>query len=126
MGVGEDGRFECEICGSSLKSWGMLGAHVKRVHGKEGVEREWGCEICGEGFSSREGLTRHARTHSEERPFGCRKECGAWFKRKSHVKRHEGMCKGFMRGKCGPKIRKKVGVVEGIRPEEYRRFDKVY
>jgi len=45
------------------------------------------CGVCGKGFAALYRLTRHARTHSEERPFACG-QCSRRFRRSDHLKKH--------------------------------------
>ena len=45
------------------------------------------CGMCGEVFGSRAELTRHVRTHTGEKPFGC-EVCPAKFSEKGTLKKH--------------------------------------
>ncbi|KAK8225525.1 hypothetical protein HDK77DRAFT_385619, partial [Phyllosticta capitalensis] len=46
------------------------------------------CSLCGATFSRQEHLTRHVRSHADERPFACA-VCGRRFTRRDTLKRHE-------------------------------------
>ncbi|KAI0008806.1 hypothetical protein F4779DRAFT_628195 [Xylariaceae sp. FL0662B] len=45
------------------------------------------CSICGATFSRHEHLARHAKTHTQEKPFKCT-SCGKYFARQDVLARH--------------------------------------
>ncbi|GAA6000526.1 C2H2-type zinc finger protein [Rhodotorula paludigena] len=51
------------------------------------------CEACPAAFARRNDLVRHARVHTGEMPFECKK-CGMRFRRSDARKRHE------LKGSC--------------------------
>ncbi|KAK7615162.1 hypothetical protein JOL62DRAFT_494304, partial [Phyllosticta paracitricarpa] len=53
-------------------------------HRRSGLQ----CSLCGATFSRQEHLTRHVRSHADERPFACG-VCGRRFTRRDTLKRHE-------------------------------------
>ena len=46
-------------------------------------ENEWQCQFCEYKTVSRHRLTKHMRTHTNERPYKC-DQCGMWFISNSH------------------------------------------
>ncbi|KAK7531584.1 uncharacterized protein J3D65DRAFT_560191, partial [Phyllosticta citribraziliensis] len=53
-------------------------------HRRSGLQ----CSLCGATFSRQEHLTRHVRSHADDRPFACG-VCGRRFTRRDTLKRHE-------------------------------------
>ena len=60
-------------------------------------EKPFECNICGKTFAAPKQLRNHKTSHSEERPYPCRHDCGKAFKtntarnlhEKTHVKNQE-------------------------------------
>ena len=50
-------------------------------------ERPFQCDICPQTFTQKEHLTQHIRNHTGERPFQC-ETCQQTFTRKDHLMRH--------------------------------------
>jgi uncharacterized Zn-finger protein len=50
--------------------------------------RKYSCDICDKAFVRPAELSRHIRTHTNERPFKC-ETCHQKFKRNDHLKSHE-------------------------------------
>lgn len=78
-------RFICEQegCGRQFKYESSLKAHIKSDH--QGI-KDHVCETCGEKFSSKSHLTRHASTHGEKIP--CPEGCGSEFARADYLQQH--------------------------------------
>ncbi|KAJ6634178.1 Zinc finger protein [Pseudolycoriella hygida] len=72
----------CDICGKTFSHRRMLQSHLKR-HDPSKWEK---CEICSKSFP--DGLKRHMRTHSGERPFTC-DQCGASYTQSFALKIHK-------------------------------------
>ncbi|XP_037029946.1 zinc finger protein 2-like [Bradysia coprophila] len=72
----------CDICGKQFTHRRMLQSHLKR-HDPSKWDK---CEICNKSFP--DGLKRHMRTHSGERPFTC-DQCGASYTQSFALKIHK-------------------------------------
>ncbi|KAL1460863.1 hypothetical protein WDU94_012802 [Cyamophila willieti] len=83
-----DSRFLCSICGNSYKNPIFLKRHIRDAHTKPSKSI---CDICGSELKS-ENMNKHAAVHSTERPFVCTL-CGAAYKWKKHLVRHQKNCK---------------------------------
>lgn len=72
----------CDICGKTFGHRRMLQSHLKR-HDPSKWDK---CKICDKSFP--DGLKRHMRTHSGERPFTC-DQCGASYTQSFALKIHK-------------------------------------
>ncbi|KAB7503605.1 Zinc finger protein 26 [Armadillidium nasatum] len=76
-------KFLCDICGSMFQCSISLKDHNLFHHSNE---RKFKCKECEKSFKNKSCLSRHKRTHSNERPYKC--ECGMCYKQLSHLSRH--------------------------------------
>lgn len=62
-------RFECDICGSTVKLKKDLRTHMRRKH----IEDKIPCSVCGKVFCRKNYLSEHMKTHvkPENRSFKC-------------------------------------------------------
>lgn len=72
----------CDVCGKTFSHRRMLQSHLKR-HDPSKWDK---CGICNKSFP--DGLKRHMRTHSGERPFTC-DQCGASYTQSFALKIHK-------------------------------------
>jgi len=73
----------------------FVGAGKNKSEGK-GKEA---CPDCGRRFATKGNLSRHMRTHRNERPFAC-SQCPKRFRQKVHLKKHERLHTGERPYKC--------------------------
>lgn len=84
------GHFErsmCPFCDRRYKNRIDLQLHVAREHNAIECSPSFTCHICGKHFHRNENLTKHMRTHSNDRPFEC-DVCHKTFGRKDKLKLH--------------------------------------
>lgn len=82
-------QFKCsfEGCFSSYKVEKNLKNHIKAYHRDT---KQFSCNICGKGLSSRQILKDHYNLHSGEKPYNCRvKGCQATFRQLSKYSAHK-------------------------------------
>lgn len=72
----------CDVCGKTFTHRYMLQSHLKRHDPSRWEE----CEICHRSFP--DGLKRHMRVHSGERPYICN-QCGAAYKQAYGLTMHK-------------------------------------
>lgn len=91
------GHFErsmCPLCDRRFKNRIDLQLHASREHGAIECSPQFSCHICGKQFHRNEHLTKHIRTHINDRPFECdlcRKTFGRKDKLKLHMNWHNGV-----------------------------------
>ena len=76
-------HFSCRICGKIYSIYISFYQH-SITH----KEKKHSCEICKKKFTHAQGLERHKRIHTGEKPFEC-KFCKKKFKQKFHRVGHE-------------------------------------
>ncbi|XP_070203722.1 gastrula zinc finger protein XlCGF57.1-like [Littorina saxatilis] len=86
----------CELCGKTFVFKGVLEQHKQYMHVKDKVFQ---CHLCPKFFYRRQGLARHVRTHSGQRPWVCG-QCGQGFTVKYNLKVHERLHSGERPYQC--------------------------
>ena len=89
-------RIPCLMpgCCKTLSNLYALKRHMKNVH--EGL-RDFQCDVCSKGFSSRDSLNRHMTSHSTIRDFPCTL-CEKAFKTKDGLNAHHQTIHGKISG----------------------------
>jgi hypothetical protein len=54
--LGDDGRFQCRVCGKSYKHYPSLWRHLKRECGNN---FKFACDFCGIKFMQEKALSKH-------------------------------------------------------------------
>lgn len=109
-------KFQCDYCGKQYSQKSSLRVHIQFEHGnwkcyicrwcdkkcnslskwkehivKHTKEKNFGCDICGGTFVTKQSLLYHTRTHTGEKPYVC-SYCGKSFlsssRRSTHIKHH--------------------------------------
>lgn len=76
--------FQCHICNKSLRKKETLQIHLRQ---HEGI-KPYICEFCGMAFTQNGNRNKHVQLiHNSERSLECTK-CGKRFKLQEHLKRH--------------------------------------
>ncbi|XP_038060779.1 zinc finger protein 91-like [Patiria miniata] len=92
--------FQCDICGTQVKTKGNLKEHMRCVHTEE---RAYKCEICQKAFNRSHRLTLHMMMHRDERPHKCHL-CDKGFRTRTnlrvHIKWHQDQ-RDFQCEQCG-------------------------
>ncbi|KAJ8952716.1 hypothetical protein NQ318_021034, partial [Aromia moschata] len=88
----------CEICGESFRTKGLLAEHQKQ--NVVCRTKPFKCARCDMAFNRKFRLNLHMRSHTKETPFEC-KICSRKFTLCSNLKRHEDIVhKGLRPFKC--------------------------
>ena len=74
-------KYICDICGKDFRILQILRLHLNR-HNPDTWQK---CSICGKSYP--DGLSRHMRTHTGERPFKCT-ECPATYRQIAALRDH--------------------------------------
>lgn len=83
----KDLSFICGFCGERLKTEAILKRHITETHLNE---PNFKCVLCDMRFKRKAGLISHTHTHSNYRPFKCKKsDCSAAFTSSFHLKKHQ-------------------------------------
>lgn len=87
--VHEERRFECDICGLSLRSLDGIKLHMKRIHSSNQFKMPTThlCPICGQAFNGATRLDTHMRVHNNDKPFACT-QCDYRTSYKNNLSRH--------------------------------------
>ncbi|XP_022085829.1 uncharacterized protein LOC110976663 [Acanthaster planci] len=92
--------FQCDICGTRVKTKGNLKEHMICVHTDK---RAYKCEICQKTFNRSHRLTLHMMMHRDERPHKCHL-CEKGFRTRTnlrvHIKWHQDQ-RDFQCEQCG-------------------------
>lgn len=80
-----DARLICHICGKQLANTSNLKNHLVRHMGT----RSHKCSECDAAFALPSELNVHKKSHSSERPYACRYDCGKSFRYCSARSIHE-------------------------------------
>lgn len=78
-------NFTCHFCSCQFSSGRAMGCHISENHT---VRDRFSCNQCEKTFHARDNLTKHLKTHSNERPFPCG-ICTVAFKTSSALRNHE-------------------------------------
>ena len=80
----------CPQCGKSFIQKSHVNYHIKTVHGAppSGRAKTKICAECGAMFTTASTLSKHMKTHSNERPHICN-FCGKGFIQKAHLITHK-------------------------------------
>ena len=74
----------CPECGKKIKN---QATHYSNVHGPAELKK-FVCEVCEKRFLLKEKLVAHRLTHSENKPFGCKFNCGYFANNKGNADKH--------------------------------------
>ncbi|KAH8313458.1 hypothetical protein KR067_006357 [Drosophila pandora] len=80
-----DARLICHVCGKQLANTSNLKNHLVRHMGT----RSHKCSECDAAFALPSELNVHMKSHSSERPYSCRYDCGKTFRYCSARSIHE-------------------------------------
>lgn len=89
---GEARKPKCMICNREFPSQESLSSHLK-CHKEELKFVEFACDLCPKTFQKLNQLTRHSKTHVENKNIQCNL-CGKMFSSGSHLVNHLNLHKG--------------------------------
>lgn len=73
-------------CNKEYSTKYNLKRHLETSHG---AAKHFLCRICGKGLSSKQNLTEHSFTHTQEKPFTCLfPNCSEVFRQRSQLSTH--------------------------------------
>lgn len=83
----KDLSYICGFCGERMKTENVLKRHITDTHLNE---PKFKCDLCDMRFKRKAGLISHTYSHSNYRPFKCKKaDCSAAFTSSFTLKKHE-------------------------------------
>ncbi len=82
-----DKPHACPVCEKRFSQVSHVNYHVRTVHEKAEKPRNHVCGECGKAFAARFALSKHEKTHTNERPFKC-DICDKGFIQKTHLQAH--------------------------------------
>ncbi|CAL4080220.1 unnamed protein product, partial [Meganyctiphanes norvegica] len=96
-------RVKCGQCGNDFKTEANLKSHIKMVHGHK--KSKYVCQNCKKSFISPKDLSRHQKIHTQVRDFQC-PVCNRGFSRKdnmtAHLRTHTEPAAGSSKNVCEP------------------------
>lgn len=76
---------QCSICQKCFEKPETLKTHIKRHNGT--LPRNFPCGFCEKRFASRWAQENHERSHTKEKPYGC-KYCSSQYSQKGDLVKH--------------------------------------
>ncbi|XP_070500995.1 zinc finger protein 84-like [Chironomus tepperi] len=80
--------IECPQCKKQFKTKSSLDCHIKSIHDRSKLEKQFVCNICSRSYFHKRHLDYHTRKHTDDRRYGCDK-CDKSFLYSDAVKWHQ-------------------------------------